>query len=104
LDLEVKPRGRDPQSTCPAEPYWTAKWTAELSAAVFDVVCPTCAKRALLTPRRIESLENTPDGIVIRWRCWCGTGGELRTGRTQREEAEEEVAAEPGDAISAAAG
>jgi hypothetical protein len=67
--------------------------------AVFDVVCPTCATRVLLTPRRIESLENTPDGIVIRWRCWCGTGGELRTGRSQPEEQ-----AEPGDAISAAAG
>jgi hypothetical protein len=54
---------------------------------MFDVLCPTCAKRVLLTPRRIEAMENTPQGIIIRWRCWCGTRGTLRTG-AERQPAE----------------
>jgi hypothetical protein len=48
---------------------------------MFDVYCPTCEARVLLTPRRIERVRNTPAGIVVWWRCWCGTRGVLRTGR-----------------------
>jgi hypothetical protein len=54
----------------------------EERAAMFDVFCPTCEARVLLTPRRIEQMRNTPEGIVVSWRCWCGTRGELRTGRS----------------------
>jgi hypothetical protein len=33
----------------------------------------------LLPPSRIEAIDNTADGIVVTWRCWCG-----HLGRTDR--------------------
>jgi hypothetical protein len=55
---------------------------------MFDVFCPSHGQRVLLTPRCIEKLENTDDGIVITWRCWCGARGELRTGQADQPAAE----------------
>ena len=42
---------------------------------MFDVHCPRCATRVLLDESRIEAVVNEPDGIVVRYRCWCGTPG-----------------------------
>lgn len=61
---------------------------------MFDVFCPTCEARVLLTPRRIERMRNTTKGIAVSWRCWCGTRGELRTGRSA-DVAPDHVAADP---------
>jgi hypothetical protein len=44
---------------------------------MFDVYCPTHGSRVLLGPRRIETLTNTPAGVVVEWRCYCGTQGTL---------------------------
>jgi len=42
---------------------------------MFAIYCPTHHSTVLLGPRRIEALRNTPEGVVIEWRCYCGTGG-----------------------------
>jgi hypothetical protein len=42
---------------------------------MFDIYCPTHASRVLLGPRCIEALTNTPDGVILQWRCYCGTRG-----------------------------
>lgn len=44
---------------------------------MFTVHCPNEGAEVLLGPRRIERLENTPDGIVLHWRCHCGATGAL---------------------------
>jgi hypothetical protein len=49
---------------------------------MFDIYCPSHQARVLLGPRAIEALENTPDGIVLHWRCRCGARGTELTGRT----------------------
>ncbi len=48
---------------------------------MFDIYCPRHRTRVLLGPRSIEALVNTPDGIVLEWRCHCGERGALPTGR-----------------------
>jgi hypothetical protein len=48
---------------------------------MFDIYCPTHQTRVLLGPRSIESLVNTEEGVVVHWRCRCGTRGTLLTGR-----------------------
>ena len=53
---------------------------------MFDIYCPRHGARVLLGSRSIESIENTPDGIVVHWRCRCGTTGRLTTGRTSARE------------------
>lgn len=47
---------------------------------MFDVHCPGHGTRVLLGPRSIEALENTPHGVVLRWRCRCGATGTSRFG------------------------
>lgn len=47
---------------------------------MFEVFCPEHGTRVLLTIARIEKLHNTPAGIVLEWRCWCGTVGRLCPG------------------------
>lgn len=42
---------------------------------MFEVYCPTHQSRVLLSSSCIEALHNTPDGIVLEWRCWCGDRG-----------------------------
>jgi hypothetical protein len=48
---------------------------------MFAIYCPSHQARVLLGPRAIEALVNTPDGIVLHWRCRCGTRGTELTGR-----------------------
>jgi hypothetical protein len=53
---------------------------------MFDIHCPRCATRVLLDESRIEAIVNDPDGIVLRYRCWCGTPGQRREGRRRRSQ------------------
>jgi hypothetical protein len=48
---------------------------------MFAIYCPSHQAQVLLGPRAIEALVNTPDGIVLYWRCRCGTRGTELTGR-----------------------
>lgn len=48
---------------------------------MFAIYCPSHQARVLLGPRAIEALVNTPDGIVLHWRCRCGARGTELTGR-----------------------
>lgn len=47
---------------------------------MFDAHCRRCGTAVLLTTRRIISLHHTSQGIVVYFRCWCGTPGVLVTG------------------------
>ena len=53
---------------------------------MFDIYCPRHRARVLLGSRSIESIENTPGGIAVHWRCRCGETGTLTTGRAPRRE------------------
>jgi hypothetical protein len=48
---------------------------------MFAIYCPTHQSRVLLGTRSIEALVNTDEGVVVHWRCRCGTQGALLTGR-----------------------
>lgn len=48
-----------------------------MGVVMFEVFCPEHGTRVLLTITRIEKLWNTPAGIIVDWRCWCGTAGRL---------------------------
>jgi hypothetical protein len=48
---------------------------------MFDVTCHRHGHRVLLGNERIVSIANDETGILVRYRCWCGELGELRTGR-----------------------
>lgn len=50
---------------------------------MFDAYCRACDARVLLTTRRILSLHNTSEGIVVYFRCWCGVPGVWLTGRAR---------------------
>ncbi|HSH60955.1 MAG TPA: hypothetical protein VK988_15220 [Acidimicrobiales bacterium] len=39
---------------------------------MFDAYCPRHRRRVLLFPANIWSLINHPDGIELRWQCFCG--------------------------------
>jgi len=43
---------------------------------MFEEYCPAHQSRVLLSTGRIEALRNTPEGVVVVWRCWCGHRGE----------------------------
>jgi hypothetical protein len=44
------------------------------------VYCPRHGDRVLLGYRSIDTLANTAEGVFLRWRCWFGALGTLRTG------------------------
>jgi hypothetical protein len=48
---------------------------------MFDPYCATCHTRVLLGFRRLRSLDNTPEGIVLRFTCRCGGEAVLVIGR-----------------------
>ena len=48
---------------------------------MFQIHCPRHQSRVLLGSRAVEALVNTPDGVVVHWRCHCGATGTLATGR-----------------------
>lgn len=45
---------------------------------MFEVFCPEHGREVLLTTRHIERISNTPVGVIIEWRCWCGATGKLQ--------------------------
>lgn len=40
--------------------------------------CPRHGRTVLVTTSAIDRIENTPDGIVVRWHCTCGEAGATR--------------------------
>jgi len=54
---------------------------------MFDAICHRHGHRVLLSNRRILSVANDDAGILVRYRCWCGDEGELRTGRPRASRA-----------------
>ena len=48
---------------------------------MFEIDCTRCRRHVLLWPNHIESLDNTAEGIVVHYRCWCGHRDTLVTGR-----------------------
>jgi hypothetical protein len=52
---------------------------------MFEVFCPSHEARVLLGTGRIEAIRNTPDGVVVEWRCWCDHRGRSLGGRTLPE-------------------
>jgi hypothetical protein len=51
---------------------------------MFSVHCAGHGSDVLLSASCVEAIVNTPTGILVRWRCPCGTRGTLRTGRARR--------------------
>ena len=68
--------------TCPLErrrsPVNGLHYGSEMLMVV--VYCPRHGDRVLLGYRSLEAMANTADGVLVRWRCWCGARGTLRTG------------------------
>ena len=50
---------------------------------MFDITCPVHGARVLLTADHIEGVVNRPDGIELRYRCWCGHRGTWRVHQRQ---------------------
>jgi hypothetical protein len=48
---------------------------------VFDIFCPTCARRELIGARQVLGARNGEAGIHVAYRCSRGHVGELLTGR-----------------------
>lgn len=48
---------------------------------MFDVFCSACSSRRLVFPGQVLGLVNSPDGIAVQYRCWCGEIGVWTTGR-----------------------
>lgn len=48
---------------------------------MFDPYCPACSSRFLAGIRQLRSLDNTSEGIVLRFTCHCGGEAVLVTGR-----------------------
>lgn len=49
---------------------------------MFSAYCPAEDAEVLLTYGRLRSLSNTPEGIELRFACWCGQTIEVLTGAT----------------------
>jgi hypothetical protein len=49
---------------------------------MFEVFCPSHQARVLLSTGRIEAVRNTPRGVIVEWKCWCGHQGRSLDGRT----------------------
>jgi hypothetical protein len=48
---------------------------------MFDVFCPACDRRRLISSGRVTGLVNAPGGIAVQYRCVCGELGVWITGR-----------------------
>ncbi len=46
--------------------------------------CSVCECRRLVFPSQIEALHNTDHGIIVSFRCWCGSEQTLVTGSGAR--------------------
>lgn len=51
---------------------------------MFSVNCPSHRSDVLLGYSNLIGLENTEAGVVVHWRCYCGTVGRTLTGRPRR--------------------
>jgi len=47
---------------------------------VFLAQCDNLGRQALIWASDLQSIENTDDGIVLRYRCLCGEMAEMLTG------------------------
>jgi hypothetical protein len=68
---------------------------------MFDPYCTTCSRRTLVGFRRLRSLDNTAEGIVLRFTCFCGDEAVLITGRHATAPVGHDDAAGAGDRKSA---
>jgi hypothetical protein len=50
---------------------------------MFDLDCPHCSTRRLLSPGRVRGLVNDAAGIHVTLQCWCGGLSTIRTGRAR---------------------
>lgn len=48
---------------------------------MFDNFCTACDKRQLIFPSQVTSMNNTDEGIVLTFTCWCGAEQSLTTGK-----------------------
>ncbi|MEJ7794249.1 MAG: hypothetical protein WKF50_01755 [Nocardioides sp.] len=46
--------------------------------------CTACDRRQLIFPGQVSGLVNTDRGIVVSFRCWCGSEQSLVTGAGAR--------------------
>ena len=46
--------------------------------------CTACDRRQLIFPSQVGGLVNTDHGIVVSFRCWCGSEQSLVTGAGAR--------------------
>ncbi len=51
---------------------------------MFDNNCQVCAKRVLIFPSQVSSLDNTDGDITVTFTCWCGTEQTRVTGKRAR--------------------
>jgi hypothetical protein len=58
---------------------------------MFSVYCSSCDTEVLVSTRRILSMHNTSEGIVIYYRCICGEAGVMATGRSATEQTSHHV-------------
>jgi hypothetical protein len=48
---------------------------------MFSAHCPEHGAEVLLGYGNLIGVENTDKGVVVHWRCFCGTRGHTLTGR-----------------------
>jgi hypothetical protein len=48
---------------------------------VFAHHCTDCDRRQLVFPSQVDTIDNTDQGIVVRFHCWCGAEQTTVTGR-----------------------
>ncbi len=51
---------------------------------MFDHVCSSCHQRRLIDLSQVTSVENTEQGIVVGYTCWCGSEETVLSGRRTR--------------------
>ena len=42
--------------------------------------CTACDRRQLIFPGQVDDITNTDHGIVVSFRCWCGSEQSMVTG------------------------
>jgi hypothetical protein len=52
---------------------------------MFDAHCPACGLTGIYPLSHIQSVVNSPLGIEVAVRCWCGETFEVLLGRGPRE-------------------
>jgi hypothetical protein len=62
---------------------------------MFNVHCDICDTTRLFGPRRIIGMDNTDQGIVVHFRCFCGGEATVRTGRAATSTVAAETVDEP---------